>query len=388
MRTVASLESPISSLVVSPDGSTVITGSSNGISFIDLASGNRRIVSVDDDVRRLAWGPDGLLAGTSSGEVWAVGRRAERLVEALDEEISGIAVSSDGTIAVCGGEPFSVATFGRYGNEEWRGEPYKWPYCVRFSADGKQLAIGTWDGQLFVLDRGDLPDELGDIDTEYAGGPIFDAQFLPDRNVLVAGARFVRLWDRKARRYTRTRELDVEALALAIAPDGSCAIASTNDQRLRVFRLPDLEEIGRLAAGTDHALPHSHFPDYAEFCNVRGSATLRTLAFHPDGTRVFGTTEDRRIVEVTQAELQQVARLPSAPVVAVSAAAAVVEAPARASNGRSKKPARAAKPQARRARRAPAKKPAAKKLRAKPRPSTAKTKRTGKKPPPRRAQAR
>src|SRR5689334_6700333 len=188
MRTIASLETPISSLVVSPDGSMVITGSSNGISFIDVVSGNRRVVSLDDDVRRLAWGPDGLLAGTSSGEVWTVGRRAERLVEALDEEISGIAVTGDGRIAVCGGEPFSVATFGRYGNEEWRGEPYKWPYCVRFSADGKQLAIATWDGQLFVLETGDLPDELGDVDTEYAGGPIFDVQFLPDRNVLVAGA--------------------------------------------------------------------------------------------------------------------------------------------------------------------------------------------------------
>src|ERR1043165_6042825 len=179
MRTLASLESPISSLVVSPDGSTVVTASTEGIGFLDLTSGQRSVTALEEEVSRLTWGPSGLLAGTLSGEVWSIGRAAVRLFEALDEEISGIAATTHGNIAVCGGEPFAVATFGPHGNEEWRGEPYKWPYCVRFSPDGKLLAVATWDAYLFVFDVHDLPDELTNLDGEHAGGPIFDARFLP-----------------------------------------------------------------------------------------------------------------------------------------------------------------------------------------------------------------
>jgi hypothetical protein len=332
MRTLASLDSPISSLVVSPDGSTVITASNEGISYLDLTSGQRSVTPLEEEVSRLTWGPDGLLAGTLSGEVWAVDGAPARLFEAIDEEISGIAATGDGTIAVCGGEPFAVATFGRHGNEEWRGEPYKWPYCVRFSPDGKLLAVATWDGYLFVFDVHDLPDELSNLDGEHAGGPIFDARFLPGDRVLVVGASFVRIWDRGAARYTTNRELDAEAFAVAVSPDGSCAVVSTNDQRLRLFALPDLTELGELASGSKGTKALSYFPDYAEFCHVRGPATVRTLAFHPDGTRVFGSTEDRRIVEVTRAELQRIAQpattRPSATVPASAAPAPPARTPA------------------------------------------------------------
>jgi WD40 repeat protein len=313
MRTLASLDSPISSLVVSPDGSMVVTSSSEGIGFLDLSSGQRSVTALDEEVSRLAWGPDGLLAGTSTGEVWSVGDAPARLFEAIDEEISGIAATIDGTIAVCGGEPFAVATFGPHGNEEWRGEPDKWPYCVRFSPDGKLLAVATWDGYLFVFDAHDLPDELDNGDGEPAGGPIFDVRFLPGDRVLVVGASFVRVWDRGAGSYTSSRELDAEAFAVAVAPDGSCAVVSTNDQRLRLFALPELGELGQLSSGNKVGKALSSFPDYAEFCHVKGPATIRSLAFHPDGTRLFGATEDRRIVEVARAELQQVAVRVAAP---------------------------------------------------------------------------
>ena len=328
MRTLASLDSPISSLVVSPDGSKVITASNEGIGFLDLSSGRRSVTALDEEVSRLAWGPGGLVAGTMSGEVWSVGDAPVRLFEAIDEEISGIAVSGEGTIAVCGGEPSAVATFGPHGNEEWRGEPYKWPYCVRFSDDNALLAVATWDGYLFVFDAHDLPDELDSGDGEHAGGPIFDARFLPGDRVLIAGASFVRIWDRGAGRYTVGRELDAEALAVAVSPDGSCAVVSTNDQRLRLFGLPELVELGELSSGNRTGEALSHFPDYAEFCSVKGPATFRTLAFHPDGKRVFGATEDHRIVEVARAELQKVAMPAVAPSAPPAMPARVNSAPA------------------------------------------------------------
>ncbi|HZJ65812.1 MAG TPA: hypothetical protein VFD36_20015 [Kofleriaceae bacterium] len=327
MRTLASLDSPISSLVVSPDGSMVVTSSSEGIGFLDLSSGRRSVTPLDEEVSRLAWGPDGLLAGTSTGEVWSVGDAPARLFEAIDEEISGIAATIDGTIAVCGGEPFAVATFGPHGNEEWRGEPDKWPYCVRFSPDGKLLAVATWDGYLFVFDAHDLPDELDNGDGEPAGGPIFDVRFLPGDRVLIVGASFVRVWDRGAGSYTSSRELDAEAFAVAVAPDGSCAVVSTNDQRLRLFALPELSELGQLSSGNNVGKALSSFPDYAEFCHVKGPATIRSLAFHPDGTRLFGATEDRRIVEVARAELQQVAVQVAAPPARVRVEPAPAPAP-------------------------------------------------------------
>src|SRR5262249_43708668 len=34
---------------------------------------------------------------------------------------------------------------------------------------------------------------------------------------------------------------------------------------------------------------------------------VRAVEFHPDGTRVFGATEDHRLVEVTRSELQRIA---------------------------------------------------------------------------------
>jgi WD40 repeat protein len=288
MRTLASLDSPIRSIMVSPDGSTVVTASDDGVGFLDLASGERRVTALADGVRRLAWGPSGPLAGTAAGEVWTVGGRVDRLIEALDGEISGIAVAGDGTIAVCGGEPFTVATFGRYGNEEWRGEPSKAPSCIRFSADGTQLAIATVDGQLLVLDTTDLPDELGDLDVEPAGGPIFDLQFLPDGDVVVAGSRFVQRWNGAAGAYANG-ELTAEALAIAVSPDGAFAVASTNDQRLRLFGLPGADERGQLVTG-------------------RRGSTIQTLAFHPDGTRLFAGTDDGDLLEVSRAELEAVAR--------------------------------------------------------------------------------
>jgi hypothetical protein len=164
-----------------------------------------------------------------------------------------------------------------------------------------------------VFDANDLPDELDNGDGEPAGGPIFDARFLPGDRVLVVGASFVRVWDRGAASYISSRELDAEAFAVAVAPDGSCAVVSTNDQRLRLFALPELTELGQLSSGNKVGKALSYFPDYAEFCHVKGPATIRSLAFHPDGTRLFGATEDRRIVEVARAELQQVAARVAAP---------------------------------------------------------------------------
>jgi hypothetical protein len=304
MRTLASLDSRIGSLVVSRDGSTLIAAQDDGVGFVDLASGQHHVRPVGDGVRRLALGPDGLLAGTASGEIWTVTARPERLIEAIDDDISGLAVAANGTIAVCGGDPFAVATFGRYGNEEWRGEPSKWPYCVRVSDDGTLLAMASWDGHLFVFDTTDLPDEIGDPDVEYAGGPIFDAQFLPGGDVVVAGARFVRVWDRASGSYMHARELAAEALAIAVTPDARCAVVSTNDQRLRLLRLPDLEDLGQLVTGHEPAELRGGFPDYAEYCRVKGGATVRALAMHPDGARVFAGTEDGRLVEVSLAALE------------------------------------------------------------------------------------
>lgn len=341
MQTLASLKKPISSLIVSPDGSTVIVASGEDVGFLDLASSKLTLRSLQANVCRLAWGSNGVLAGTNSGEIWSVGEQSALLLEAIEEEVSGIAVARDGSIAVCGGEPNAVALFDGDGEERWSVEPYKWAYCVRFSQSGDSLLIATWDGALHVLDVSALPARLPQ-GTEYAGGPLFDAQFLASGDVVVAGAQFVRMWDRETGRYKKPRALDTEALAIVVSPDGRYAIASTNDQQLRRYRLPSLAESGRVTLGRGSDRELSSFPDYAEFMSIKGEATVRSLAFHPDGERVFGATEDGRVLEVRCAEFDGLAKS------AKPAKSAKRAKPAK--TAKTAKPARSLKPKARKKR--------------------------------------
>ena len=193
----------VRSVVFSPDGTRLASGSSDGTAKLWDVASQEAIATLEghsDVVRSVAYSPDGTTLASGSGDgtakLWDVASREEiatLTVRWAGSTVSSVAFSPDGTTVAVASErrvgKWDVASLEEIGvPEAQRG----WVGSVAFSPDGAAVASGDSDGSV----------EIWDVSTGYIVNvahiaPINSVAFSPDGTTLAAGSTDgkIVMWD-------------------------------------------------------------------------------------------------------------------------------------------------------------------------------------------------
>jgi WD40 repeat protein/serine/threonine protein kinase len=259
-RQIRGVEGELTSLEFSADGTRVLAGLTNReIQLLDTNSGDviKVLKGHTQLISDLAFSPNGrtIASGAWDGTVWLwdihSGKRTKRLrghkdsvsATLFDQGGDLFSGSADGTIRRWNpglGSGIALEAF----SEIWKTAPTppvnvlpraSQPVGVvslAVSRDGSLLAAGTWDEQLFLLDR-----EEGEV----------------VRNLLGHTG-----W----------------ATSVAFSPDGSEMISGSSDQTIRVWNVRSGECLNILAGHSD---------------------TITSVSYSPDGQRIASTSRDNTV---------------------------------------------------------------------------------------------
>ena len=197
----------VDSLVVSPTGKFLMTGSRGDVMWQPLAGDQTRKLDVlDRKVIALYLPPQGTTAmATDGSELARVDLRGAKIVNKL--------------------------SVGR-----------QFAHAAAFSPDGKRLALSR--GKTIAIVDTETGEAVTEIETDHTINWI--VKFTPDGRQLVAGGRGeAEVWDVETGR--QVTEFDLGGVlyvqAISISPDGTllAAIPSSSGQTLKVFRMPETE---------------------------------------------------------------------------------------------------------------------------------------------------
>jgi WD40 repeat protein len=293
----------VDALVFAPDGKSLFCAGGDGLCrwWLD----GRRELLLESALRTIAIAPDGrwLLGGGYDGELVRVdfGSGERPFGKPFEYGVGSIAISPDGKQVVIVGDDDRIELRDANGEPLWQESSSKFPYVTGFS--GTRFFVGTWAGQLYVY-NGNPPREL-EPTAEWAGGCIFDAEFLPDGRVVVVGANsstegLVRIGDHVVKSTSGVHAVAVVGNAVAVAG---------NDQEIRLLQLPWLELVGRMSTQRPGE-GGGYFPSYAEFYPASGPGAVRTLAASPDKKLLAYGCENGDVALVSVEELAQAGTAP------------------------------------------------------------------------------
>ena len=245
----------INEVVFSPDGKTLITGSSavfsdESLAMWDVDTGEKIAAIEGWDVNSVALSPDGkmIAAGYDRNadniKLWDVATRS--LVATLEghhAKVFSVDFSLDGTLLVSGSNDgtirlWDVATGDNVASSEWAAFEIFAVWEVQFSPDGTMIA-GVGSRQIKVWDAANLAtgQEIITLQDDTRESPL-SVRFSPDGTMLAAGYEdgAVRLWDVATESHIVTFEgHDDDVEAVDFSPDGKVLISGSLDGTVRLW---------------------------------------------------------------------------------------------------------------------------------------------------------
>lgn len=302
-RTLTGHTGDISALAFSPDGKLLASGAQdeNEIILWDLSTGQelRRLRGHSGWIRSLAFSPDGRILASGSTDttiiLWEVssGRRL-RALEGHTDFLGNIAFSPDGSSLasasrdgtarlwdVASGAPREGFAYTAPNNPA-TGAPY-WLTGIAFSPDGKQLAVGSISGSVYMLDA-----RTGKLERELQGHEgwvvIRGVSFSPDGRLLASASLdgTVHLWNPAsgAERGVLQRQ-GLRLLGLSWSAD-SRRIATSSDMSGSVtlwdVNSQEMLQTALLAQGSVTALSYSDSGQALATGGINGSVRVHLLA--------------------------------------------------------------------------------------------------------------
>ena len=280
----------ISSVAFSPDGSKIISGSSDrSIRVWDANTGIEMLPPLrghDELINSIAFSPDGskIISGSDDKtiRVWDASTGIEMLppLQGHRGSIRSVAFSPSGSNIVSGSDDKTIrvwdASTGIKILPPLRGHDH-WIYSVAFSPDGSKIVSGSSDYTIRVWDARNgiemLPPLRGHL------GSIHSLAFSPDGSKIISGSsdHTILVWNASTgiKMPPPFRGHHNSILSVAFSADGCKIISGSYDNTIRVWDG---------SAGIEMPPPH------------RGhKALIHSVTFSPDGSKIISGSADRTI---------------------------------------------------------------------------------------------
>jgi WD40 repeat protein len=230
----------VSSVAISPDGQTIISGSSDNTVRLWDREGNQLAVfqGHTEAVNSVVFSPDGqtIISGSSDNTVRLWDREGNQLAvfTGHDREVNSVAFSPDGQTIVSGSNDRTLRLWDIYGNslEIFTGHDLE-VNSVAFSPDGQTIVSGSNDRTLRLWDIYGNPLAIfTNHDRE-----VNSVAFASNGQAIVSGSsdNTLRLWDRKGNQLEVLKGHDREVSAVAISSDGPAIVSGSSDNTLRLW---------------------------------------------------------------------------------------------------------------------------------------------------------
>ncbi|WP_298821324.1 serine/threonine protein kinase [Chloroflexus sp.] len=240
----------VSSLAFSPDGAILASGAQDDpiVRLWDVRNGRElaQLRGHDDWIRSLAFSPDGRLLASGSADrtvrIWDVDRRETLVIlRGHTDFLGNIAFSPDGQRLASASRDGTarlwdvvsgrqIDTFRFSAPVDPTSNTPFWLTGIAFSPDGRQIAVGSIDGNIYLLDAtsGNVQHELRGHDGWVV---IRGVAYSPDGRLLASASLdgSVRLWN-PANGSNRgvLRQRGLRLLGLSWSPDGERILASSD----------------------------------------------------------------------------------------------------------------------------------------------------------------
>jgi WD40 repeat protein len=307
----------VSAVAFSPDGTRIVTASSDSARLFDAATGNELArFEHDGYVSAVVFSPDGTRIATASGDL-VEGPYSARVFDAAtgnqlvrldhDDLVNAVAFSPDGTQVATGSWDHSARVFdAASGAMLARLDHDGRVHVVAFSPDGTRIATGSSDSAR-VFDVA-TENQLALID-HY--GDVYEVAFSPDgTRIATSSLDPARVFDAATGAELARLGRDRGVNAVAFSPDGT-QIATAAWDSARVFDAATGIELARLGHGSmvnavafspdgtqiatasnDHSARVFDAATGAELARLDHDGAVNAVAFSPDGTRIATASGD------------------------------------------------------------------------------------------------
>ncbi len=251
----------VTALAVSPDGAEVVTAAGdNSIRLWDTASGRllRTLAEASSiDVATIAYTPNGenLIAGGRDGglRMWSVQTgRVVREFKGHDKAVRAVAVSPDGKRLVSGGEDkavrvWDIATAALVHRIELDDDTLQ---ALAYLPDNRHVAAAL-NGKVVVLDV-TTGERIRSMSNGQVFGPNESIAVSPQGDLIATGQfRRLDLWDVNDGLLRSVAQDDLDAQAVAFAPDGAHVITGGRSGDLRIWDARNGRAVAKLKTGAD-----------------------------------------------------------------------------------------------------------------------------------------
>lgn len=280
-------EGVISSLMFSPDGKTIITGSTDtGVKLWDVQTGKiiRTLHGQHEGVTSAAFSPDGqkVLTGGIEGNIELWDRKTGMKMLSFDNQthhpILSISFSPDGRKAVSGGTDYNVRVWDiETGRQDFVLLGHRGPVkSVSFSADGKMVLSAGGDKKVGGCCK------WWDIETRKEIGEIYDtdyikfAAFTPDgKRILIGSGRTLKLWDTKQRNRLLTLDHRNFVDCAALSHDGKLALSAGSSGTINIWNIDTGRLIIKLKGHNNTVFSLSFSPDDRTVLSGAADGTIK-----------------------------------------------------------------------------------------------------------------
>ncbi|KAJ7238833.1 WD40-repeat-containing domain protein [Mycena haematopus] len=333
--TIVVLEGPsgFSSVVFSPDGKRIVSGSydktvriwdaETGAKLRDLLGGHTDLVTsvaFSPDSKRIVFG-----SSDKTVRIWdaETGAELRNPLEGHTDVVTSVAFSPDGKRIVSGSDDKTVRIWDAETGAELRdplGGHTDLVTSVAFSPDGKRIVSGSYDKTVRIWDA-ETGAKLRDPLEEHTD-LVTSVAFSPDGKRIVSGSsdKTVRIWDAETGAELRNPlegHTDV-VTSVAFSPDGKRIVSGSSDKTVRIWDAETGAELRNPLEGhTDVVTSVAFSPDGKRIVSGSSDKTVRiwdaetgaelrdpleghtylvtSVAFSPDGKRIVSGSYDKTV---------------------------------------------------------------------------------------------